>query len=344
MNKLLRSTPIRFNEQTSTVIGQGGTPGKVQLLRTGKFYDVRYGSFEITQDMLRKMKTNYDAKLRGVELAVDYAHESDKIAAGWIKAVELAADDTELWITVEWTPKGAKVLGDKEFGYLSADFHPDYEDNETRVKHGACLFGAGLTNRPVIKEMKSVIGLSEEDKQQLKDQITEIVKAELKGSVSIKTSEGGTMDPKDKEIADLKAKLEALQKEKEGMMSELADIKKKMGGYEAEQKQAAEAKALAEKKTAFDTMLSEGKVVEAQRESYMKDDIAGFTKLAQPVKLSEGGHGNNPPAGGGDIEAQVQKLADEKLKDKKAGDKGEAISMVLKENPELRKKYENRGN
>ena len=67
---------------------------------------------------------------------------------------------------VDWTPNGEKILAEKEFRYLSAEFDVDYTDNETPdISHGTVLLGAGLTNRPVIKRMDAVITLSENSLQ-----------------------------------------------------------------------------------------------------------------------------------------------------------------------------------
>ena len=146
---------------------QGNPLRKMQILRTGAFTDPRYGTFPITSKMLDEMVKNFSEGVRGVIPSLDYKHESDDVAAGWFHKLYTKQDgnDTELWAEIEMTPRGEKTLSDKEFGYISADFDSDYCDNETGAKHGCVLLGAGLTNRPVIKRMESVIELSEKPYQ-----------------------------------------------------------------------------------------------------------------------------------------------------------------------------------
>ena len=68
---------------------------------------------------------------------------------------------------------------------MSPDFTFNYVDNETLNEYGPTLFGAGLTNRPVIKNMEPVIQLSEELNMDLEQKVLELegiinqLKAEL---------------------------------------------------------------------------------------------------------------------------------------------------------------------
>lgn len=133
----------------------------IQLFRVGTFYHPEYGKFDITPEALKAMETNFKNKIRGIDIAIDYKHDSEDIAAGWIKELYLSSDGKELWAKVDWTPKGSQVLGEKEFRYISPDFTFNYQDNESLKKFGPVLLGAGLTNRPTIKNMEPVVQLSE---------------------------------------------------------------------------------------------------------------------------------------------------------------------------------------
>lgn len=322
IDKHFKGLPQRI--QLGEKQGQVEIPEKVQLLRCGKFNTQDYGTFEITKEILLSMKKNFDAQVRGIDLAIDYAHESQDVAASWIKGLELSEDGTELWAIVEWTPNGKKVLSDKEFRYLSADFTFNFENNETKKSYGPTLFGAGLTNRPVIKDMAPVVQLQE-------------------------TKNGGsTMDEKDKKIAELEAKIAELEKAA-GVKDEsqaMADMKKqleesqaKCAEYEASAKKAAEEKALAEKASKFDVLLAEKKVVPAQKEAYMSGDMVKFSELAQPIKLAESGHGNSD-TGTGDAgkektkQEQTIELA-RALVAKGGITLSDAILKVRKDNPKL---------
>jgi phage I-like protein len=283
--------------------------------------------------MFKSMVQNFTDKVRGIDLAIDYKHDSDDIAAGWIKNLYIKNND-ELRASVDWTPGGRKILSDKEFRYLSADFHLDYKSNETNQKHGPTLLGAGLTNRPFIKEMDPVLTLSE--------------------------TKGNQMDEKDKKIAELEAQIAALKKaadedkaqdaagtegtELDDMKKQNADLQAKCAAYEASAAKANEEKKLAEKKAAFDKLFKEGKAVEAQRQAFMDNDAVKFAENAMPINLGGSGSSQEPPAAvagtRAEAESQIIKLAEKHLSDKAVKDLGEGFRKVLSENPELRKKYE----
>lgn len=294
-------------------------PSRVQLLRTGSFSHPVYGQFEITKEHLLAFKENHEANTRGIDLAIDYAHESDKEAAAWIKALELA--DTQngvaLYAHVEWTPDGAEAVIKKKYRYLSAEFTLNYQHNESLKEHGPTLLGAGLTNRPVIKDMDPVIELSE--------------------------SEENKMD-KDAKIAELEAKLSEVQAQVEAKEGELTEAKAKIEENEKAAQAADEEKKLSEKKARFDVMLSEGKSVEAQRDSFMSGDLEKFAELAQAINLSEKGNSVEPPKTEEpkDLDAKIIELAEKLVETKEVKTLSEGISKVLRENEELRKeKYSN---
>lgn len=84
----------------------------------------------------------------GIDLPIDYDHQSLEAdakagpvpAAGWIKAIE--ARDGALWGRVQWTPRAAELIAQKEYRYLSPVFR---HDKQGRV---LALEGAGLTHYP----------------------------------------------------------------------------------------------------------------------------------------------------------------------------------------------------
>lgn len=326
---LFRLKPIAIQLDEGTL-----SPKEVQILRCGTFHHPQYGTFNITPMILASMKKNFDAKVRGVDLAIDYGHESDRNAAGWIDDLVLKENDTQLWAKVRWTPKGSDIVMGMEYRYLSADFTFDYQDGETLQKFGPTLFGAGLTNRPVVKGMAPV----------------ELSEGDLK------------MDEKDKIIADLQAQIAALKQQMDAGKADMecmGEMKKKLADYEAADAKAKEdalakqkadeeaaaaaavATKLAEKEASFVKLLSEGKAIAAQKEAFMADDMPKFIELAQPLNLSEKGHGNDstaPVAGEGTAGEQLLKLAEKLVASQKIG-MTEAIGKVRAENPELVARY-----
>ena len=342
----------------------------MQILRTGEFSDPRYGRFEITKKMLAQMVKNFSEGVRGVIPALDYKHESDDVAAGWFKKLWLASDGEELWADIEMTPKGEKILGDKEFGYVSADFDTEYQDNESLQKFGCVLLGAGLTNRPVIKRMESVIQLAEKE-DKVGEKISKLVKEGYPQDQAVaiamdmerkgKLAEGEQqMEEKMKEmeakLADMEAKLAESEKmcgEYKQKLADMENMKKpeeeKMPEVEKEievelasaKKELAEVKAkleLNEKTSEFQKLLSEGKAVEAQRESFISGDMKEFIAKSVPVKLAEQGHSAAPPVESEkDAQEEVLSLA-KKLSEEKKISMKEAISSVLKTNNKLAEK------
>lgn len=299
----------------SISLSEEGAPNKIQLFRYGKFHHPTYGEFEINKKLLEEMKANFDSDVRGIGIAVDYKHENEAESAAWIKQVEV--DDSGMFALVDWTPKGKQKVSDKEYRYISPEFVLSYQDNETLKDHGPTLMGAALTNRPFIKRMEPVVELSEGSAPVQPDDKNK----------KIKTSEGGyQMTPEE-----MKAKIEELE-------AALAKAHGESAAMAAEKQKYAEEKKLAEKKAKFAAMLSEGKVVVAQEEPYLKDDMVKFAELAQPVKLStEGTSQKGKEEDGSDVDDKIMKLAEEKLASKKVKNLSEGISMVLTENPELKK-------
>ena len=334
---LLPPFKIEFNE---------GTPEKIQLMRVGSFFDERYGKVDITSAHLLSMMENFNNKVRGVDLALDFSHKSDGPAAGWIRRIDLNEEQTEMWAEIDWTNAGKENLLGKEFRYVSPDFTFAYKDNETLVEYGAVLLGAGLTNRPVIKNMAPAISL-----QELKEQIYKEGETMTPEEIAAMKAENEKMKA---ELAVLKAKAAPTEDDKEleiktnegedmadkELLKKSADQEAKILALEAEVKEKNDKIEMAEKSKKFDVMLSEGKAVEAQRDAFIKNDMTDFVAKAMPVKMSEigdGGQGTDK-LDKTDTTSQIMKLAEAHVA--KGKSLSDSIKLVLGENAELRKKYE----
>jgi len=340
MMKRYRISPIALGEFSATP--EVEVPARIQIFRAGTFHHPEYGRFDLNKEVFLAMKKNFDEKTRGVDLAIDYNHDSEAHAAGWIQTLFLNDDGSELWAEVKWTPNGKNVLMNREFRYMSGDFTFNYVNNETLQEYGPTLLGAGLTNRPVIKDMAPVIELTESKKKgihkmeeietlkvenkKLSEQVTKLTEAAASVAaaapyVAPEADDYSKMQPADliKKIEELEAKLKAMQGEKEVMAKE---------------------KYMSEKTSKFEKLLSEGKVVAAQKESFMTGDAEKFAELAQPLNLVNKGTGGLPPVNMVDTETQILELAHQSMKDKKVSTVSEGIRRALSENPELRKSYE----
>jgi len=330
-----RSIPVLLSEEK--------IPTKIQLLRSGKFFH-EGRDIKISSSDLFNMVKNFSEKVRGIDLMIDFSHNSEGEAAGWIKNLILAEGGEQLWAEIDWTPIGKKRLEEKSFKYISADFTFDYKDNEKRDSHGPTLFGAGLTNRPVVKEMTPII-LSEKDinqlsevtkmkdgevkeKEETKVELQEMDEAldETKGYDSLEAQIEALKDQllkKDEELIAMRSKLEASENEKE---ERLAEMEKE--------------KVLVEKNKAFDQKLSEGLVVEAQRAPFIDGDMDKFLSLQHEIKLSETGSSKTPesPLSKENFEERIIELAEKRVKEE--GIKLDtAIGIELKNNKEIMKHY-----
>lgn len=344
MKKILRAPGFII---LSEAVGEDGLI-EVQLLKTGTFKDPRYGKFSITRKMFSEMIDNFKKGTRGQEISIDYIHKADDVAAAWIKELyeKPYKDGYGLFAKVKPTGSGKKSLSEEEFKYLSADFDPNYIDNEKGEKHGCVLEGAALTNRPVIKGMQPV-QLSEEltgedanmDGVKPYEEI-EIELNEMKNKYSplIKLMEENKMSLEDV-LKLIKPSSEGSMAMTEQEQKELADAKAEAAALKAE-KEAAETKLqLSEKNSKFDKMLAEGKACEAQRKAYIAGDMDEFAKLATKVKFSEDGSGTGHAGDGEDkkdIEDEIAEAASKMVSEDKIK-LSEAIKIVSKK-PEFAKR------
>lgn len=128
--------------------------GWVQVLSVGKVKHQLYGTIDLSQQRLQKFIENFKSKVRGTELDVDYDHKMDpskgRKAAGWIKDLQLRSNG--LWAKIEWTEEARQEIKNGHYKYISADFHDSWTDQEGK-EHNDVLAGAGITNRPFLKDM-----------------------------------------------------------------------------------------------------------------------------------------------------------------------------------------------
>lgn len=129
----------------------------IQLVKTGAFYDWRYGNFSITTQDLEAMLANFEANPASVP--GDYDHSflmgEGSLSAGWTKALEIRADGTEMWGQVVLTERAAEQVAAGEYRFISPEFSLNHM-NERGEAIGPCLLAWGLTNRPFLEGMAEV--------------------------------------------------------------------------------------------------------------------------------------------------------------------------------------------
>lgn len=126
----------------------GASPDKqaVHLLPAGRIVG-RDGRAWVANDLpgIIRRTMEHAGKTR---LPVDYEHQTmlapkngqPAPAAGWITALQSRADG--IWGLVEWTPRAANMLANKEYKYISPVFSHDTNGNVL------LLLNAALTNMP----------------------------------------------------------------------------------------------------------------------------------------------------------------------------------------------------
>jgi uncharacterized protein YoaH (UPF0181 family) len=347
---------IKFGELKFNEVDNMRKTTWIQVLRECSIQDPRYGKVEVTSKMLYQMKENFDKDVRGIKISLDEAHDSDRRAYAWFKKLDVrdVEGKKELWAEVELNSLGTAALSDKQYAYISADFDSNYIDNETGINHGCVLLGAALTNRPVVKRMVSATTLSEIDaskanafllandafREKVKkliaegysqDQALAIAYAMLKKGELNETQQGeDSMNELEKKKLDEYSKLET-----DLGVKDPAALMAMVGGLKSEIETLKKDKQLAEKTSRFNTLMAEGKAVEAQRESFLAGDMEKFISLQKSVKLSENGHGGK----GGDTKeasedeaySKCEKRAEELMKENKNLKFSEALKQAKKE-------------
>lgn len=326
-------------EEAAPFKGEGNVK-EIEVCRAGTFFDERYGDFAITIEMLQQMVDNFASNVRKIKAALDFNHESWGPAAGWFTKIWI--QDQSLMGEVELTDVGQEAVNNKRYGYISIEFEYEYMDNETKAIHGCVFHGAGLCNRPVIKGMKPVAALSDQLSKTISSLVREGHTQEQAVAIALTMikdgsfSEGENRMTKDEEqkMGEMEKKLSDLSKvlemlgvaSAEEAIAKIKDMQSAETAMKSSTDTAQSKLAMAEKnvrelrgqldgikKTAsFDKMLSEGKVVEAQRESFLKGDMSEFAEKAKPTKLAELGHGGE----GEGSETEGKKLSEDALFEK----------------------------
>ncbi len=128
-----------------------GVPETITVLPLGHVVSSK-GEFDVDEGSFQAMKAQIAQ--RGVDLVVDYEHQTLKgveaPAAGWVK--ELRLEGGNIVAVVEWTPRGAEYLKNKEYRYLSPVVNVRKTDNKAMGLHSLAL-----TNTPAIENMTPIV-------------------------------------------------------------------------------------------------------------------------------------------------------------------------------------------
>ncbi|MFW9266504.1 phage protease [Pseudomonas sp. NR3] len=141
-------TQLALNTDLSAAVSDGQAPEWVELIPPGPKVSGRDGRQWLFDEQAGALvQSSFTG--RAIDLPIDWEHATqhratkgeDAPAAGWIKQLEIR--NGGLWGLVDWTPRGANQVVNREYRFLSPVF--DYESDSTRIVR---LVSAGLTNKP----------------------------------------------------------------------------------------------------------------------------------------------------------------------------------------------------
>lgn len=130
----------------------------VHALPIGNYKHPIYGTISISAERAKRFAESVVQKVRGIDPSINYVHDNNDVAAGWVKNAESRVDG--LWLFVEWVKDAAQAIKDKKWRYFSSEFADEWLD-PTGKKFTDVIIGGALTNRPYMKNL-APINLSEE--------------------------------------------------------------------------------------------------------------------------------------------------------------------------------------
>ena len=142
----------------SSPLAAGEVPVRIVLAPWGEVESTA-GSFVVDEEAVRLVVEAFTA--HGTDLPIDYEHQTlggtyaspngQAPAAGWIKSLEAEAG-VGIVAHIEWTDPARKLLGSKQYRYLSPVAIVRKSDRKLVAVHSAAL-----TNKPAIVGMKPIV-------------------------------------------------------------------------------------------------------------------------------------------------------------------------------------------
>lgn len=136
---------LKFDDSTNTTW--------VHALPLGSYNHPVYGKIEIDSTRANKFAKSVKEKTRGIECSINYDHNNEAEASGWVKDAEARGDG--LWLQVDFVKDAADKIKDKKYRYFSVEFDDQWEDSQGN-KHEDVIFGGALTNRPFMKNLTPI--------------------------------------------------------------------------------------------------------------------------------------------------------------------------------------------
>ena len=342
--------------------GEGNPASWVQVFKTGEFEHFM-GDFVVDESFLSDMVANFKqtmTMMNGNPFApIDFNHanladgETAK-AAGWI--VDLEIRDSSLFAKVEWTPKAAEMIKNKEFRFISPEFSTEGHKNEFGEKiEGPFLHAAALTNMPFLKGMEPVTLKQKRKEATSMPKVDELLKTlKLKNEDELVK----LVETLQTQAADSQKIIDSLElKEGEKPVDVIKKLKADKGKLiEAMDSLKKDVHSLKEKEheknvsLAVSKAIQDGKILPAQKEQMSKialKDLESFDELMKvtpkvmdydSIGSTEGDttETGNPIK---DFDAEVRKVAVELNANNPDAAYAKAYTKVSKEKPELLNAY-----
>jgi hypothetical protein len=253
----------------------------LEILKVLKVKSGSHGNFSITKGMLVEIKENFYNNIHRLTdqdnkpmIPLNFSHDKGKEAAGWIKELEIDDTGTTLIGKIELTPIGREKVTNKEYAFASAELAFELDDPELNQTFKNVLTGAALTNIPFIRGMKSI-------------ELTELKEFNMEEILKL------INDLTDEEKVILIEKLKSMMTPSEtpeinaeGGDKNLSQEEVELSQLKREVKALQDAKVLQTKELQFTKLLAEGKVVPAQKEAYIKNDVDGIIKNASDKNIN----------------------------------------------------------
>lgn len=332
-------------------------------------WDVGDGDEQFTRERAERMVKNFNDGVRvmgDADLCLDYDHKADPAkggkAAGWIKSIE--ARDDGMYMGVELTPIALAEIENKEWKYISPSFFDDFEGTEDVFN------GAGLTNQPVLKDIKPInfseLATIEKEVNEMTGTATlpapvkdEKLEQEIRAALGI--DENGDIISTIKNLSESAAKVKDLTDQAnaaKALSEQFPDVAKRLAALEknnieASAREFSQGYARRGNKGFAPTALSE--IVKIHKNlSEMGADAGALKTLLDDildkgvVDFSErGSQGHDPnksdATNPGDAAKQLSEKMQEFVVNGKAKDMDEALGLVVKDEPELWKMYQEGG-
>jgi len=127
-------------------------PEYIQVLPFGEVRSEK-GDFVVDEESVLEILRDWETRQN--DMVIDYEHQTltgqEAPAAGWVKALEDRGPEG-LWARVEWTPRAAEYLRNKEYRYLSPVVLVRKSD-----RRAVRLHSFALTNTPAIDGMVPLV-------------------------------------------------------------------------------------------------------------------------------------------------------------------------------------------